>query len=148
MSAIKRVLFVAILALAVLGVAGCLGQSARDQAQDKYDHRVLEANGQIALIDNVSRQQLQYAMTEPVMKAWLIDYRSQVVTLENNVTAAISAGTELLGHLSPGSTEYATVTNNEQNLRLNLDLYKRDYNKNADAYNLHWGVENGTVQLL
>jgi hypothetical protein len=148
MSSIKHLLMVGIIALAVLGVAGCLGQSDRDKAQERYDHRVLEANDQIAIAENVSRQQLQYAMTEPVMKAWLVDYRSQVVMLENNVTAAINAGDEFLGYLSPGSDEYATVKANEQNLRLNLDLYKRDYNKNVESYNSHWGADNGTGSPL
>jgi hypothetical protein len=148
MSSIKHLLMVGLIALAVLGVAGCLGQSDRDKAQERYDHRVLEANDQISIAENVSRQQLQYAMTEPVMKAWLVDYRSQVVMLENNVTMAIDAGNEFLGYLNPGSSEYATVKANEQNLRLNLDLYKRDYNKNVESYNGHWGVDNGTVSLL
>jgi hypothetical protein len=148
MSSIKHILIVGIIALTVLCVAGCLGQSDRDKAQARYDQRVIEANGQIAIAENVSRQQLHYAMTEPEMKAWLIDYRSQVMTLENNVTAAINAGDEFLGYLSPGSDEHATVKANEQNLRLNLDLYKRDYNKNVESYNGHWGAENSTVSLL
>jgi hypothetical protein len=148
MSAIKRVLFIGIVALAVLSVAGCLGQSDRDKAQDAYNQKVIGANDQIAVVENISAMQNIYAMDEPLMKAWLTKYRAIVVVLETNVSTAINASDTLKRYLSPGTSDYATVTTNDQNLLLNLDLYRRDYNKNAESYNSHWGPQNGTVPLL
>jgi hypothetical protein len=147
MSAIKRALIVAIIMLAVLGAAGCLGLTSKEKAQDKYDRSVIDANSQITITENVSLRQ-HLTMDEPAMKAWLAEFRSQILVLKDNVTAAVDAGTEFRGYLSSGSAEYVAVADNEQNLRLNLDLYERDYNNNANGYNSHWGAENGTVPLF
>jgi hypothetical protein len=147
MSMIKRVLIAAIIILAVLGAAGCLGLTSKEKAQDKYDRCVIDANSQIAITENVSLRQ-NLPMDEPAMKAWLAEFRSQILALEGNVTAAIDAGAEFRGYLSSGGAEDVAVANNEQNLRLNLDLYKRDYNNNANGYNSHWGAGNGTVPLF
>lgn len=148
MSALKRALIVAIVVLAILSVAGCFGQSDRDRAQDKYDKQVILTNGQIAFVKNVSDQQNLYAMTEPVMKAWLVEYRSQVAALQNDVNVTNDAGIQLKAYLSPGSSDYSTMTTNEATLQQYLALYVGDYNKNAASYNSHWGPENGTVPLL
>lgn len=148
MSAIRRTLIIFIVAVAVLSVAGCLGQSDRDKAQDKYDTLVHQTNSQIAAVQNVSNQQNLYAMTQPEMKVWLDDYRSQTAELQNDVNATSDAGAALKTYLSPGSSDYTTMTTNEQSLQQYLAMYAGDYNKNADGYNSHWGAEFGTVPLL
>lgn len=148
MSAIKRMLIMVLIALAMLSVAGCADQSARDQAQDKYDQLVIETNSQIAVVQNVSDQQNRYAMTEPMMKSWLGEYRSQVAVLQNDVNATNDAGSQLKTYLSPGTSDYATMTTNEETLRQHLELFVGDYNRNAEGYNSHWGIGNGTVPLL
>jgi hypothetical protein len=148
MTAVKRALIVILIAMAVLSVAGCLGQSDRDRAQDKYDKLVIETNGQIAAVWNVSNQQYLHSMSEPEMKAWLADYRTQLVVLQNDVNVTREAGTELKACLSPGSSDYATMTSNEASLQQNLVEYLRDYNYNAEGYNTHWGEEHGKVPLL
>jgi hypothetical protein len=148
MSAIKRALIAAFVVAAVLSVAGCLGQSDRDRAQDKYDRLVVETNGQIAIVQNVSNQQNLYAMDEPMMKAWLAEYRSQVAALQDDVNATDDAGAQLKAYLSQGSSDYSTFTTNQQTLQQYLALYVGDYNKNANGYNSHWGPENGTMPLL
>ena len=148
MSAIKRLLIIAIITLAMLSVAGCLGQSDRDKAQDKYDKLVIETNSQIAVVWNVSNQQNLYAMAEPEMKVWLTEYRTQLEALQNNVNVTKAAGVELKAYLSPGSSDYATMTSNEASLQQNLVEYLRDYNYNAGGYNTHWGEEHGMVPLL
>lgn len=148
MSTMKRVLIVAIVALAMLSVAGCLGQSDKDRAQDKYDNLVTEANSQIAVVANISDQHRLYSMTEPQMKTWLADYRSQMVVLQNDVNVTNAAGVEFKNYLSPGSSDYATMTSNEASLQQVLQQYSTDYNNNANGYNTHWGEEHGVVPLL
>jgi outer membrane murein-binding lipoprotein Lpp len=148
MSAIKRLLIIAIVVLAMLAVAGCLGQSDRDKAQDKYDKLVIETNDQIAAVWNVSNQQNLYSMAEPEMKAWLAEYRTQLVALQNDVNATRAAGIELKTYLSPGSSDYKTMTSNEESLQTNLAQYMINYNNNANGYNTHWGEEHGMVPLL
>lgn len=148
MSTMKRVLIVAIVALAMLSVAGCLGQSDKGRAQDKYDNLVIEANGQIAVVANISDQHRLYSMTEPEMKSWLAEYRSQMAVLQNDVNVTNAAGVELKNYLSPGSSDYSTMTSNEASLQQVLQQYTTDYNNNANGYNTHWGVEHGMVPLL
>lgn len=148
MSAMKHVLLVAIVALAMLSVAGCLGQSDKGRAQDKYDNLVTEANGQVAVVANISDQHRLYTMTEPEMKTWLANYRSQLVVLQNDVNVTNAAGVELKSYLSPGSSDNTTVTTNEASLQLILQQYLSDYNNNAGGYNTHWGEEHGMVPLL
>jgi hypothetical protein len=148
MSAIKRLLIIAIVVFAMLAVAGCLGQSDRDKAQEKYDKLVIETNDQIAAVWNVSNQQNLYAMAEPEMKAWLAGYRTQIVALQNDVNVTKAAGDELKTYLSPGSSDYQTMTSNEESLQQNLAAYLNNYNSNANGYNDHWGEEHGMVPLL
>jgi ABC-type phosphate transport system substrate-binding protein len=148
MSAIRRTLIVFFVAVAVLSVAGCLGQSDREKAQDKYDTLVHQTNDQIAVVQNVSNQQNLYAMTQPAMKVWLADYRSQTAELQNDVNATGDAGAALKTYLSPGSSDYSTMTTNEQSLQQYLAMYVGDYNMNADGYNSHWGAEFGMVPVL
>jgi uncharacterized protein YpmS len=148
MSAIKRLLIIAIVTFAVLAVAGCLGQSDRDRAQDKYDKQVIETNDQIAVVWNVSSQQNLYTMSEPELKVWLTEYRSQVMALQNDVNVTNAAGAELKALLSPGSSDYKTMTSNEESLQQNLVSYLSDYNSNAGNYNSYYGEEHGTVPLL
>jgi outer membrane murein-binding lipoprotein Lpp len=148
MSAIKRLLIIAIVVFAMLAVAGCLGQSDRDKAQDKYDRLVIETNDQIAAVWNVSNQQNLHVMSEPELKVWLTEYRSQVTALQNDVNVTNAAGGELKAYLSPGSSDYTTMTSNEESLQQNLAAYLRDYNANAGNYNSYYGEEHGKVPLL
>jgi hypothetical protein len=148
MSGIKRLLIIAIVAFAMLSVAGCLGNSDRDRAQDKYDKLVLGTNNQIAVVWNVSNQQNLYAMSEPEMKVWLAEYRTQVAALRDDVNVTNAAGVELKAYLSPGSSDYKTMTSNEESLQQNLAQYLSNYNYNANGYNSHWGEEHGMVPLL
>jgi hypothetical protein len=93
-------------------------------------------------------QQNQHAMTEPMMKAWLADYRSQLEALQGDINATGEAAIALKPYLSPGSSNYATLTKNEEILQQYLKLYVDDYNRNADGYNVHWGMQYGNVSLL
>jgi hypothetical protein len=148
MSAMKRVLIIVIVALAMLSVAGCLGQSDKDKAQEKYDNLVTGANSQIAVVSNISDQHRLYSMTEPETKAWLAEYRSQITMLQNDVNDTNAAGVQLKTYLSPGSSNYATTTTNEASLLQILQQFVSDYNNSANGYNSHWGVEHGMVPLL
>lgn len=148
MSTMKRVLIVAIVALAMLSVAGCLGQSDKDRAQEKYDNLVTGANSQIAVVANISDYHRLYSMTEPETRAWLADYRSQLVVLQDDVNATNAAGVELKTYLSPDSSNYATTNRNEASLQQILQQYVSEYNNSASSYNSHWGEEYGKVPLL
>jgi hypothetical protein len=148
MTAIKRLLIVVIVAIAMLCVAGCFGQSDRNKAQDVYDKLVIQTNGQIDEVQAWSVMQNQYSMTEPQMKAWLGEYREQIGTLQTDVNATNEAGNKLKTYLTPGSSDYLTMTSNEAKLQQFVTQYVSDYNKNADGYNAHWGAENGTEPLL
>jgi outer membrane murein-binding lipoprotein Lpp len=148
MSALKRVLFVAIVAVAMLSVAGCLGQSDKDRAQEKYDNLVTDVNDQIAVVANISDQHRLYSMTQPETKAWLDEYRSQLTVLQNDVNVTNAAGVTLKTYLSPDSSNYAATNRNEASLQQILQQYVTEYNNSANGYNSHWGVEHGLVPLL
>jgi protein involved in sex pheromone biosynthesis len=148
MSTMKRVLIVAIVALAMLSVAGCLGPSDKDRAQEKYDNTITEANSQITVVANISDQHRLYSMTEPETKAWLTKYRSQIAVLQDDVNATNAAEVDLKSYLSPSSGNYATMTSNEASLKQIVQQYVSDYNNSANGYNSHWGQEHGVVPLL
>jgi hypothetical protein len=135
-------------AIAMLCVAGCLGQSDRNKAQDTYDKLVIDTNGQMDKVQNVSNFQNLYSMDQPMMKAWLAQYRSEISTLQSDINTTNDAGNKLKTYLTPGSSDYLTMTSNEGKLQQIVTQYVSDYNKNADGYNVHWGLQNGNETLL
>ncbi len=55
------------------------------------------------------------------MKVWLAEYRTELAALQNDVNVTNAAGAELKAYLSPGSSDYATMTSNEASLQQNLE---------------------------
>jgi len=156
MAKIKREYIVAVLVLAAIvvlawfyfnGSSPSNNSSARDSAQDAYDLKVVRANDQIAILNNFSLQ-WQSTMTVDQLKGFLDDYRSNVTTLAGMVNDTNKAGDGLKGYLQAGSSEYASVTSNEQALHDFLAAYITDYNRDATSYNNNVGAQLGNVPLI
>jgi ABC-type transporter Mla subunit MlaD len=153
MAKIKREYIVAIVALVVLIVLalwylnGSSDSDARANAQDVYDQKVIAANNQFAIISNFSAR-WQEKMEVSGIKDFLNDYRSNLTTLSSMVNDTKAAGDTFKGYLKHGSTEYVTVTTNEQTLKGNLDFCISEYNQHASSYNDNVGEQFGKVSLF
>jgi hypothetical protein len=87
-------------------------------------------------------------MEVSVIKDFLNDYRSNLTTLSSMVNDTKAAGDTFKGYLKPGSTEYVTVTTNEQTLKGNLDFCISEYNQHASSYNDNVGEQFGKASLF
>ena len=141
----KCILMTAPVVFFMLIVAGCAGE--QDPAQNAYDHNMSVIFDQLAVVNNISAQ---WTQIEDILqlKALLIDYRSNLTILQDDMNLTYQAGAALKKNLDKGSSEYATVLDNEQKMREYFELYVTDYNRHATSYNNAPGQQYGTVPLF
>ncbi len=147
MVAIKHILIAALVVFAILIVAGCVDNSERDSAQEKYDQQIITTNEQLSVVQNLY-DRFSLGVDIVSLKEIMPRYYSNLTALQNDVNASIQAGEELKKYLKQDSDDYETVTANELSLQTQFNLFVRDYNQHVESYNNGPGLQDGTTMPL